>query len=112
MMRAEVSRSLYGFLRGTFFRNSTTLLHVTYESHSATWLRATRVNLTDGAFISYLPVELPKVLPFFGKFDGPKPERVVSIAFESPGQSEFAPEIKVTWYKVPYVAQAVSPAPR
>ena len=100
MMRVEVARSLYGSLRGALFRNSEMLLHVTFASHSATWYRVMRANLPNGALVSYLPVELPKVLPFFGKFDGPAPERVVSIAFENRGPREFADQIKVSWYTV------------
>jgi hypothetical protein len=100
MMRAEIGKSLYGILRGFLFRNSVITMAAGYASGETKWLRVTRPNLVDGAFITYLPSSLNEVLTYFGRQGAKPPDRVASIRFESSGASEFSPGIRIAWYTV------------
>jgi hypothetical protein len=100
MLRAEISKNIYGMLRGVFFRNSATYLNAIYNSGARKTFRVTRANLGDGSLLAYLPQSLDEVLPYFGQRSERRPDAVRSISFESPDEFEFSSVIRISWYAV------------
>lgn len=100
MMRAELSKSLWGEACGLLFRNTPVYLTATFSSgRRASW-RVTRANLIDGAFIGYLPQDLHETLPYFGQFGPGQPDEVTAIRFETPRRMEYSPAIRISWFAV------------
>lgn len=100
MMRAEIDKTVWGSLRGILFRNSPIYLTANHLSGKQSRWRVTRANLADGAFVGQLPENLGETLPYFGQPGNGPPDRVVSIRFETSGQAEFSPAIRISWYRV------------
>jgi len=55
--------------------------------------------------VTYLPVSLKQVMTYFGNTPDELPERVASIRFDAPAQSDFSSIIRITWYSVPFRAR-------
>jgi len=100
MMRAEIDKTVWGSLRGILFRNSPIYLTANHVSGKQSRWRVTRANLVDGAFVGRLPENLGETLPYFGQPSDSPSDRVVSIRFETSGQAEFSPAIRISWFSV------------
>lgn len=97
VMKANVTRSLWGILRESVFRLEPAYLDVTYKSGAKAEFRITRPNLINGAIISDLPQTLPEMLPLFGYDVKNDRNRVASIRWVSPGRNEFGDRIGLSW---------------
>ncbi len=97
IMSAETKKTLWGWVKATFFRIDPVYLQVSFRSGSETRFRITRPNLVNGAIISYLPRSLPNMAPLLGFGDAVDRDSVVSIRWISPGVAEFKDPIRLSW---------------
>jgi hypothetical protein len=97
VMKAKITRSLWGILRESVFRLEPVYLDVTYKSGVKAEFRVTRPNLVNGAIISDLPQTLMEIPPLFGYDVNNGRDRVASIQWVSPGQNEFGDRIGLSW---------------
>jgi hypothetical protein len=97
VMKANITRSLWGMLRESVFRIDPAFLDVTYKSGAKAQFRITRPNLINGAIISDLPRTLAEMLPLFGYDVNKGRDRVASIRWTSPGRNQFGDRIGLSW---------------